>query len=162
MLELDDKALQYFLKEMQPQYIKRVGYNALTAAGKKVVSVAKRGYKLTTKGYSKSSNQNVLKSFKVKRSKKEVAVWVGSEYYKTRWLEKGTKERYTKGYRRKSTMGLFRRMKKTKLYRGKIEGSNFFSNALNSVQSELPDIIKDRLKISINKIIEKANKEGGK
>lgn len=160
MLTLDDKALKFFLKEMQPKYIKRVGYSALTAAGKKVVNVAKRGYKSTTKGYSKSNDQNVLKSFVVRKSKREVAVWVGSSYYKTRWLEKGTKERYTKGYKRKSTMGK-KQLSKTKLYRGSITGSGFFEKAYNSVQGELKEVITQRLQQNINKVIDKAN-SGGK
>ncbi len=158
--KLDDKALNYFFKEMHPKYLKRAMYGALSAVGKEVIKGAKLNIKTTTKGFSNNNLNKLLKGFKIKKSRKEIAVYVGNEYYKARWLEKGTKERYSKTARKKgNNVKRFFKIKE-KIYRGKIEPQQFLENAVKKVNTK--EIITTKLKESIEKIIKNANKQKNK
>ena len=87
-----------------------------------------------------SDKDSFNKSFKVKFKKDGMGVVLGSDYYKSLWLEKGTKDRYT---RKKSS------------YRGSIEPTKFFENAVNqekgNVEKELGKSVID----SLNKTVQK-------
>ncbi len=129
--------VETFLKIMDKKYVKRVGYSALRYAAYPIIKRTKSAYKLYSKGYGKTNA--LYKSFKVKKSKKEISVYVGSTYYKARWLEGGTKERYTK----------------KNYYRGRIKASNFLEKAAIASKSEVVERINKKLAENIQKLIKK-------
>lgn len=139
---IEKNDVEALLKVMDKKYIKRVGYRALRYAATPLIRAAKSMYKMTVKGYSKTGNSAVLNSFKVRKSKKEVALYVGSDYYKVRWLEQGTKERYT---RRK------------KAYRGKIYGSKFFERAYEQTEGKIKERLDEKLRENVQKLIKKVS-----
>lgn len=73
----------------------------------------------------------------------------GSQTYKFRFLERGTKERYAKHYRDKN--GQLQSLKKPR-YLGRIDGRWYFKNAQSSVLPQLQNIYMRKIDETINKL----------
>lgn len=135
--------LNAFLKTCDKKYVKKIGYPALTKAARIAISEIKKEYKLSAKGFSSSNNKNIPKSLKVRKSKKEVSVWVGTDYYVARFINTGTKERYTK---------------KKNFYRGSIAGSDFFGKGFRTAQSRMVEVIDQEIIKNIDKTVKNLSK----
>lgn len=145
VIDINDRALEEFLREVNPKYRRRIYLSTLSMAGRKVIRRAKQYYKQRAKGYSKT--MKYLSGYAVKPSRDDLCVYIGNTYYKARFLEKGTKDRRTKRGKRIG-MGA---------YRGKIEPINTLSDALNDSIGEVNNTIRNGLRVSLERIIKKAN-----
>lgn len=138
------KDLENLLDELIPSVRNSIIKNALRKSARQILNQAKRNFKSVKKGTSRNNYKDFNKSFKVKFKKDGMGVVLGSDYYKSLWLEKGTKDRYTR---------------KKGAYRGSIEPTKFFENAVNqekgNVEKELGKSVID----SLNKTVQKFNKK---
>ena len=73
----------------------------------------------------------------------------GSQTYKFRFLEKGTKERYARHYR--DSRGQLQNLKKPR-YLGRIGGNWYFKNAQSSILPNLQNIYMKKIDETINKL----------
>ena len=79
----------------------------------------------------------------------------GSRAYMLKWFESGTKERFTKESSTRSFWTNKKRVTKKAAYRGSINASHFFSNAVKSKQKEAEDSLEKNIIDSIMKVANK-------
>ena len=79
----------------------------------------------------------------------------GSRAYMLKWVESGTKERFTKESSTRSFWTNKKRVTKKAAYRGSINASHFFSNAVKSKQKEAEDSLEKNINDSIMKVANK-------
>lgn len=79
----------------------------------------------------------------------------GSRAYMLKWFESGTKDRFTKESSTRSFWTNKKRVTKKAAYRGNINASHFFSNAVKSKQKEAENSLEKNIIDSIMKIANK-------
>ena len=79
----------------------------------------------------------------------------GSRAYMLKWFESGTKERFTKESSTRSFWTNKKRVTKKAAYRGIINASHFFSNAVKSKQKEAENSLEKNIIDSIMKVANK-------
>jgi hypothetical protein len=137
------KDLEKILDEFIPNVRNKIIKDALRKSAKTILDLAKNNFKSFKKNKSRTNYKEFNKSFKVKFKKDGMGVVLGSDYYKSLWLEKGTVQRYTR---------------KKNSYRGIIEGTKFFESAINSKQNEVQNNITQSVIESLNRVVKKYEK----
>jgi len=147
---INDKELMALFDELIPSVQNKIIVNGLKSAASIITKQAKQNFKGTKKNKSKTGYKDLNSSFKIKPMNKELGVIAGMQHregYKYRFLNYGTEQRSYK-------------TKKGKQHDiGKIVGSNFFTDAVNSKKEEANKNIQDEIVKSMNKTVNKWNKK---
>lgn len=144
--QINSNELQKLFFELTDTVQMRVLNAALRKSGKIFIDTAKVNFQSTKKGFSKTNYSMFSKSFKSKPLKSDVGMLFGMEHregYKYRFLNFGTKARYTKSSKR---------------YTGVIKASNFFTNAVTSKRDEAQNMLSDEIIKSLERVVKKYEK----
>jgi hypothetical protein len=154
----DDKLL-YLLSSLGEEMESKAIINGLKESAKPMLNAARAGYKACT-----ASSANANKLFKIGKSRqgKPFVALVASAGI-ARWMDEGTVERYTKGTgdphsatKRKSEYRKgFNRTQFVSAYRGSINPTRYFDNAVRNNEQKFYDSLSENLVKSIQKIVEK-------
>ena len=128
------------LEGISPQLRKRLSMDGLIAGANLINNTAKQNLEAGKKGKSKSGYNYYQTIFRYEQMKGQdpellklkTGVWSRANGYKLRWLEWGTDDRYTRLR--------YNPLKKKKIdeqFRGRIEGNNYFFNAVRDSQSDV-------------------------
>lgn len=151
---INDKQLLQLFSELSETHKKSIVNNGIKKAAKPIIDAAKNNFSARKKNKSKTNYSDVNSSFKIEpiKNKETVGVKVGVKYvdkngrknwYKYRWIEWGTDERFT-------------RMKDS---RGKIQPTHFFYDAVTAHKDEAQKQISDSVTEQIEKTIKKYEKK---
>lgn len=142
MIEFEIKnmdQLQKIFAEMHPSYQRRVLNTAAQKSGRIIINQAKRNFNQIKKGKSQTGYKWLRSAFKIEKLDKEIGAKIGVKYYKAIWLEKGTVNRKTR----------------KKLYRGKIEATHFFENAVETKKQEAVNSFQQNIILAMKNLIKR-------
>jgi len=137
------------LNSIIPSVTGKVIRDALKQGAKAINATAKASLNASKLGKSTTNYKYYSTAFKIENIKNKNPLELGVKAgvkddkngYKLRWLEWGTADRYTKGDKGKPSM-----------FRGKVEGSNFFYNSVKSNTEKAGKIISDALLKSLENL----------
>lgn len=130
--------------ELTFQNQKKVVVNAAKRAGKIILDQAKQNLDGAVKVKGQRYRE-IRRGFRIEPLRTNMGAAVGVKHYIAKWLEEGTKERYTrKGIK--------------KAYRGKMVGTKFFENAVNAKKNEAVESFQGLLVDEMEKLVEKYSK----
>lgn len=119
---------------------------AFKKSGKIILDAAKTNFQTTKKGFSKTNYADFRKSFKSKALKKDIGMIFGMQHregYKYRFINFGTKERYTRT---------------TKRFTGIIKPSSFFTSAVESKTEQAQAMLAGNIVESLERLVNKYEK----
>ena len=165
---INDKQLLELFKELNINEQNKIINMGLRKAAKPIIDQAKQNYLSRRKNKSTTGYSDFNSSFKVepRKNKDVIGVKVGVKYvdktgrknwYKYRWIEWGTKDRYTK--LRKNGLFGSQKINGAGKFKGKIDATHFFydavearkENAMNTVQEHVTKSIETTVKKYENK-----------
>jgi len=123
---------------------------AFRKAGKVILDAAKSNFDSTKKMKSTTNYADLAKSFKMATIKGDVGMRIGmqaKEGFKYRFLNFGTKARFTKG--------------KTKRFTGVINPSMFFTNAVENNAEQAQSMLSDEIILSLERCVRRYEKKAG-
>ena len=151
---INDVELYKLFTELTPKVQNKIINTGLKNAARLIVNQAKKNFKATKKGKSKTGYSALNSSFKVKEMKSRAGVIAGMSHregYKYRFLNYGVP---TDGGNRSY------KMKSGKEHNtGKIEATNFFTDAVNSKKETAQKDVQEAITKSMNKTVERYNKK---
>ena len=142
--------LQKLFLELTDNIQMKVLNDAFKKSGKVIIDTAKSNFKSTKKGFSKTNYSMFNKSFKSKALKKDVGMIFGMQHregFKYRFLNFGTKERFTKSKKR---------------FTGVIKASNFFTDAVTSKSGDAQSMLSNEIVLSLDRVVKKYEKNASK
>lgn len=145
VLELiNSTELQKLFFDLQDKVQMRVLNTAFKKSGKIILDTAKINFKSIKKGLSKTNYKALTSAFKSRPLREDVGMIFGMQHregYKYRFLNFGTKKRYTRDNNPR--------------YTGIIKPSNFFTNAVNDKGETAQNILSDEIIKSLENVIKK-------
>lgn len=136
--------LQNIFLEMENSMQVKVLNKAFKQASESILNVAKSNFNSIKKGESSTGYTTLSKGFKTRSTKNELGMVFGlqeSGLFKYRWINYGTKERFTKGKNPRST--------------GVIQPTLFFTRAVDSTIDKAQSNISDGIIKVLQDIIKK-------
>lgn len=133
--------------ELQTSVQIKVLEGAFRKAGKPILTTAKSNFNATKQGLSRTGYAMLSKAFKAKVMKKEIGMVFGMQHregYKYRFLNFGTKERFTR---------------KNGRFSGVIKPSKFFTNAVESTAGTVQSTLSKEIILSLERTVKKYDKK---
>lgn len=145
---INDKELLKLFNELQTVYQNRVIQQGLRKAAQPILQQAKQNFNTRKKNKSKTGYKDLSKYFKIEGNRDKTGVKIGvKNYYKARWIEWGTVDRYYKTKRNK-----------TEHFTGKIVATHFFYDAVETKKNEAQQQVSKCIIDALNKLVAKYDK----
>ena len=145
---LNDKDLLNMFNSLNNITQNRIIQTGLKEAGKPILIQAKLNFNQRKKNKSKTGYANLDEFFKIESNRAKDGVKIGvKNYYKARWLEWGTTERF---YTTKK--------KRVEHRTGKIIATHFFYDAVDAKKNEAQENINKYIIKALNKTLAKYSK----
>lgn len=141
---INSSDLQKLFFELQDKVQMKVLNDAFKKSGKIILDTAKSNFNATKKGLSKTNYSALSRAFKSKALRKDIGMVFGMQHkegYKYRFLNYGTKKRFT-------------RTKKPR-YTGIIKPSNFFTDAVTSQAQNAQNMLSKEIQLSLERLVKK-------
>lgn len=148
---LNSTELQKLFFELQDSVQIKVLDGAFRKAGKIIIDTAKTNFNATKKGLSKTNYSIFSKSFKAKALKKDIGMIFGMQHregYKYRFLNYGTKDRFTRS--------------KQPRFTGVIKPSLFFNKAVQSQGDNALNNLSNEIVLSLERVVKKYESNAAK
>lgn len=136
--------LQKLFFDLQDKIQMKVLNTAFRKSGKVILDTAKTNFNSTKKGKSKTNYSAFASSFKSKPLREDVGMVFGMQHregYKYRFLNFGTKKRFTR--------------EKKPRFTGIIQPSNFFTNAVTSKADTAQSMLSAEIIKSLENVVKK-------
>ena len=148
---LNTEEQQKLFTELQTSVQISVLNAAFKRAGKPIIDQAKSNFYAIKKDKSSDNYAGFDKAFKMTALKKDIGMIIGlkhAEGYKYRFIEYGTKERFTKG--------------KGAHFTGVINPTKFFENAVEQKGEESQNMLSDEIVLSLERCVKRYDRKAGK
>lgn len=145
---INDKELLQLFNELNNVTQNRIIQSGLKEAAKPILQQAKQNFEIRKKNKSKTNYANINSFFKIESNRLKDGVKIGvKNYYKARWIEWGTAERF-----------YITKKNKVKHNTGKITATHFFYDAVNTRKDEAQRNINNYIIKALNQTISKYSK----
>ncbi len=155
---INDRQMLDLFNELQTKVQNKIVMGGMRKAAGIINQQAKQNLNAVKKGKSKNNYKDFNRAFRIEPVKNPAngfGVKVGVKYYKARWLEWGTADRYyktgTKRALRKDPKADTSKMH----YVGRIQPTHFFYNAVKARKAEAQNLISASVMQSMNNIVAK-------
>jgi hypothetical protein len=152
---INSKELLEMFDSLVPSLQQNIVKRGLTDAGRIILNQAKSNFNSVKKGKSRTGYKEITQGFKVAYLKNGViGVRIGNSYYKSLWIEAGTKERFYKKGVKKSQLKNLKSMDGTHRT-GVMVRTNFFRDAVDARKDEAQSKVSESIINQLDKVVKK-------
>ena len=141
---LNSRELLEMFDSLVPSLQESIVKRGLTDAGRIILSQAKVNFSGVKKNKSKTNYDEINRGFRISPLRNGImGVRIGNSYYKSLFIEKGTKDRLYKNKNGKTH------------FTGSIKATRFFEDAVNSKKDEAQSKVSESIINQLDKVVKK-------